>query len=96
MKTWQGVWATKAGCALVSARSNKTCTKLVHRQGNWDSVRAKSFTRLPYLTTLGSTALLSSASDENSLNGAIVIDSAKRVRRQRAGVIRLWLREGTW
>lgn len=96
VKTWKGVWATKAGCALVSARSNKTCTKLVHRQGNWDSVRAKSFTRLPYLTTLGSTALLSSASDENSLNGAIVIDSAKRVQRQRAGVIRLWLREGTW
>ncbi|XP_068727258.1 uncharacterized protein [Montipora capricornis] len=96
VKTWQGVWATKAGCALVSARSNKPCTKLVHRQGNWDSDRAKSFTRLPYLTTLGSTALLSSASDENSLNGAIVIDSAKRVQRQRAGVIRLWLREGTW
>ena len=69
--------------------------ELLHKQGYWDSVKANSTKRMPYLTTSGD-AILKSADDETSLSGAIVIDSTKGVNRQRNEVIRLWLREGTW
>jgi len=95
VKAWEGIWTTQAGCSLVSSRSDKRCVELVHRQGDWNSAKAKSTARLPYLATSGN-AILTSADDEGNVNGAIVIDSAKGLNRQRTEVIRLWLREGTW
>ena len=70
--------------------------ELVHKQGDWDSVKAKSTKRLPYLATSGNAAILTSADDEGNLNGAIVVDSTQGVTRARTRVIRLWIREGTW
>lgn len=68
---------------------------LLHQQGHWDDSKVKSTGRLPYLTTSGD-AILTSADDKGDLNGAIVVDSTKGIRRSRTGVKRLWLREGTW
>lgn len=95
VKSWEGVWTAKAGCSLTSGRSYKACVDLVHQQGRWDDNKVTSTGKLPYLTTSGD-AILTSAGDEADLSGAIVMDSTKGISRQRAGVKRLWLREGTW
>lgn len=68
---------------------------LVNQQGRWDDSKVMSTGKLPYLTTSGD-AILTSAENEADLSGAIVIDSTKGISRTRAGVKRLWLREGTW
>lgn len=96
VKAWEGIWTARAGCSFVSGRSNTSFVKLVHKRGDWNSLKAKATRRLPYLTTYGSAAILTGAADESSFNGAIVVDSTKGVTRQRTEVIRLWLREGTW
>jgi len=68
---------------------------LVSQQGRWDDSKVMSTGKLPYLTTSGD-AILTSAENEADLSGAIVMDSTNGISRQRTGVKRLWLREGTW
>lgn len=92
---WEGLWTVKAGCSLTSGRSYKACADLVFQKGRWDDSKVMSTGKLPYLTTSGD-AILTSAENEADLSGAIVVDSTKGTSRQRTGVKRLWLREGTW
>jgi len=68
---------------------------LVYQQGHSDDSKVMSTGKLPYLTTSGN-AIFTSAENEADLSGAIVMDSTKGTSRQRTGVKRLWLREGTW